>query len=179
MGNYYGPPTWGQLAIRSGEGNGIPLQYSCLEAPMDRGAWWAALCGVAQSWTQLKQLSSSSSNKDGVFDRQSTQIPAMAPQPSPPIGATPTHLEPHSTTELFGLAICRGVDPNLSGAGLPQQPKPSSEPIRSLSLSLPPDMPVPCGQGSHLPMPTLHVDCQKSYPTRGASPAAPPSPGPC
>ena len=30
------------------EGNGIPLQYSCLENPMDRGAWWAAVCGVAQ-----------------------------------------------------------------------------------------------------------------------------------
>ena len=44
-----------------GEGNGNPLQYSCLENPMDRGAWWAAVYGVAQSWTQLKQLSSSSS----------------------------------------------------------------------------------------------------------------------
>ena len=34
-----------------GEGNGIPLQCSCLENPRDRGAWWAAVCGVAQSWT--------------------------------------------------------------------------------------------------------------------------------
>ena len=34
-----------------GEGNGNPLQYSCLENPMDRGAWWAAVYGVAQSWT--------------------------------------------------------------------------------------------------------------------------------
>ena len=33
------------------EGNGNPLQYSCLENPMDRGAWWAAVCGVAQSQT--------------------------------------------------------------------------------------------------------------------------------
>ena len=32
-----------------GEGNGNPLQYSCLENPRDRGAWWAAICGVAQS----------------------------------------------------------------------------------------------------------------------------------
>ena len=45
----------------TGEGNGTPLQYSCLENPMDRGAWWAAIYGVTQSWTQLKQLSSSSS----------------------------------------------------------------------------------------------------------------------
>ena len=46
----------------SGEGNGNPLQCSCLENPTDRGAWWAAVYGVAQSWTQLKQLSSSSSS---------------------------------------------------------------------------------------------------------------------
>ena len=40
------------------EGNGNPLQYSCLENPRDRGPWWAAIYGVAQSWTRLKQLSS-------------------------------------------------------------------------------------------------------------------------
>ena len=45
----------------SEEGNGNPLQCSCLENPGDGGAWWAAVYGVAQSWTQLKQLSSSSS----------------------------------------------------------------------------------------------------------------------
>ena len=43
-----------------GEGNGNPLQCSCLENPRDRGAWWAAVYGVAQSQTRLKQLSSSS-----------------------------------------------------------------------------------------------------------------------
>ena len=43
----------------NGEGNGNPFQCSCLENPMDRGAWWAAVYGVAQSWTQLKLLSSS------------------------------------------------------------------------------------------------------------------------
>ena len=44
-----------------GEGNGNPLQCSCLENPRDGGAWWAAVYGVAQSWTRMKQLSSSSS----------------------------------------------------------------------------------------------------------------------
>ena len=44
----------------SGEGNGNPLQYSCLENPMDRGAWWAAVYGVTRSRTRLKRLSSSS-----------------------------------------------------------------------------------------------------------------------
>ena len=43
-----------------GEGNGNPLQYSCLENPVGRGAWWAAVYGVTQSRTQLKRLSSSS-----------------------------------------------------------------------------------------------------------------------
>ena len=41
-----------------GEGNANPLQCSCLENPRDGGAWWAAIYGVAQSWTQLKWLSS-------------------------------------------------------------------------------------------------------------------------
>ena len=43
-----------------GEGDGNPLQCSCLENPRDGGAWWAAVYGVAQSQTRLKQLSSSS-----------------------------------------------------------------------------------------------------------------------
>ena len=43
----------------TGEGNGSPLQRSCLENPRDGGAWWAAVHGVTQSWTQQKRLSSS------------------------------------------------------------------------------------------------------------------------
>ena len=46
----------------TGEGNGNPLQCSCLENPRDRGAWWAAVYGVTQSQTWLKRLSSSSSS---------------------------------------------------------------------------------------------------------------------
>ena len=45
-----------------GEGNGNPLQCSCLENPRDGRAWWASIYGVAQSRTRLKQLSSSSSS---------------------------------------------------------------------------------------------------------------------
>ena len=41
------------LSIKVGEGNGTPLQYSCLENPVDRGAWWAAVHGVAKSRTRL------------------------------------------------------------------------------------------------------------------------------
>ena len=49
-----------------GEGNGNPLQSSCLENPRDRGPWWAAVYGFAQSRTRLKRLSSSSSSLDAV-----------------------------------------------------------------------------------------------------------------
>ena len=52
-----------------GEGNGNPLQCSRLENPRNRGAWWAAVYGVAQSRTRLKQLSSSSSSSRGVLPR--------------------------------------------------------------------------------------------------------------
>ena len=52
-----------EVAVNIGEGNGNPLQCSCLENPRDGGAWWAAVYGVAQSRTRLKWLSSSSSSK--------------------------------------------------------------------------------------------------------------------
>ena len=51
------------LELSIGEGNGNPLQCSCLENPRDGGAWWAAVYGVAQSRTRLRQLSSSSSRE--------------------------------------------------------------------------------------------------------------------
>ena len=51
----------------TGEGNGKPLQCPCLENPRDRGAWWAAVYGVAQSWTRPKWLSSSSRSSCGIW----------------------------------------------------------------------------------------------------------------
>ena len=53
------PAMW-ETQVWFGEGNGTPLQCSCLENPRDGGAWWAAIYGVAQSRTRLKRLSSSS-----------------------------------------------------------------------------------------------------------------------
>ena len=49
---------WGLIPCRRecGEGNGTPFQYSCLEYPMDRGAWWAAVPGVAKSRTRLSDF---------------------------------------------------------------------------------------------------------------------------
>ena len=54
---------WATSLSCIGEGNGNPLQCSCLENPRDWGAWWATICGVAQSQTRLKRLSSSSSSR--------------------------------------------------------------------------------------------------------------------
>ena len=45
-----------EVDVFLGEGNGTPLQYSCLQSPMDRGAWWAAVHGVAKSWKQLSDF---------------------------------------------------------------------------------------------------------------------------
>ena len=42
--------------FRGSKGNGTPLQYYCLENPMDRGAWWAAVHGIAKNWTRLSDF---------------------------------------------------------------------------------------------------------------------------
>ena len=64
-GGKKGRNTWERLCIQgklhdsrliTGEGNGTPLQYSCLENPMDGGAWWAAVHGVTRSWTWLSDF---------------------------------------------------------------------------------------------------------------------------
>ena len=77
MGSWRVWHNWATSLSRIGEGNGNPLQCSCLENPRDRGAWWAAVYGVAQSGTRLKWLSSSSSmfkgNNQGHPDFCSTQ----------------------------------------------------------------------------------------------------------
>ena len=61
MGSLRVGHNWATSLSRVGEGNGNPLQCSCLENPRDRGALWAAVYGVAQSRTRLKRLNSSSS----------------------------------------------------------------------------------------------------------------------
>ena len=62
-----------------GEGNGNPLQYSCLENPMEGGPWWAAVHGVAQSQRWLKRLSSSSSSSSssGIVGSYDSFIPSF------------------------------------------------------------------------------------------------------
>ena len=69
MGSLRVGHDWGTSLSLScfGEGNGNPLQCSCLENPRDGGAWWAAVYGVAQSRTQLKWLSRSSSSSSLLY----------------------------------------------------------------------------------------------------------------
>ena len=62
-----------QISHHIGEGNGNPLQCSCWENPGDGGAWWAAVCGVAQNRTRLKRLSSSSSSIIILFENNSSK----------------------------------------------------------------------------------------------------------
>ena len=65
-----------QIQLKAlGEGNGTPLQYSCLENPMEGGAWWATVHGVGKSWTGLSDctfffLSADSTEADSQWDRR-------------------------------------------------------------------------------------------------------------
>ena len=67
-----------------GEGNGNPLQCSCLENPRDGGAWWAAVYGVAQSRTRLKRLSSSSSRPPYHLSKPLHFLTVSVSSPLPP-----------------------------------------------------------------------------------------------
>ena len=75
-----------------GEGDGNPLQYSCLENPRDGGAWWAALYGVAQSQARLRRLSSSRSIEDVLTESlrkvQEKRFLLHTPQEGRPIKET-------------------------------------------------------------------------------------------
>ena len=62
----------------TGAGNGNPFQYFCLENPRDRGAWWAAVYGVARGWTQLKRLSSSSRQREDLAKNQTQDLIVQA-----------------------------------------------------------------------------------------------------
>ena len=90
--------------LSSGEGNGNPLQYSCLENPMDGGAWWATISGVAQSRTRLKRPSSSSSSSINIGRRRQWHpTPVLLPGKSHGwrslVGCSPWGCEESDTTE--------------------------------------------------------------------------------
>ena len=94
-----------------GEGNGNPLQWSCLENPRDRGAWWAAVCGVAQSWTRLKRLSSSSSDVAVVKGAQ--LCPTLFNPMDSPWNSPGQNTRVGSRTLLQGIFPTQGSNPGL------------------------------------------------------------------
>jgi len=101
-----------------GEGNGNPLQCSCLENPRDGEAWWAAVYGVTQSRTRLKRLSSSSSSsmEPGCCNSWSLCIWSLCPATR----EATTMTSPHTTTksrpcslqqEKADVLMCSKEDP--------------------------------------------------------------------
>ena len=86
----------------TGEGNGNPLQCSCLENPRDGRAWWAAVNGVAQSQKRLKRLSSSSSNLPIVSDNTHPQLTFLFLFFMSPSISLPPALETHLKLLLDG-----------------------------------------------------------------------------
>ena len=84
--------------------NGTPLQCSCLENPRDGRAWWAAVYGVAQSWTRLRRLSSSSSSDI----RESESRVSDSLQPHGLYG--PWH-SPGQNTAVGSLSLLQGIFP--------------------------------------------------------------------
>ena len=90
---------WATSLSCIGEGNGNPLQCSCLENPRDGGTWWTAVSGVTQSPTRLKRLSSSSSSRG---QRNGNEFNVRWLKPS-------THnfsLGGHSYFHLAGILVC-------------------------------------------------------------------------
>ena len=93
MGSHRVGHDWSDLAAAAvhvfGEGNGNPLQCSCLENPRDGGAWWAAVYGVAQSRTRLKQLSSAYTVYPGGSDGKASACNVGDPGSIPRLGRSP------------------------------------------------------------------------------------------
>ena len=91
-----------------GEGNGTPLQYSCLENPTDGGSWWAAVCGVPTGWTRLSDFTFTSHFHALEKERETHssvlawRIPGTGePGGLPPLGS---HRVGHDSSDLAGAA---------------------------------------------------------------------------
>ena len=106
MGSLRVGHDWATSLSCTGEGNGNPLQCSCLENPRDGGTWWTAVCGVAQSRTRLKRLSSSSSS-----------LPTVILEPKKIKSVTASNFSPSICFEMMGPDLSfLNVESILSGA---------------------------------------------------------------
>ena len=86
-----------------GEGNGNPLQCSCLENPGDGRAWWAAIYGVAQSQTRLKRFGSSRVQKAKVFEPRKMGVASGDPFASTCLSMYKKNVKPQSISLLLSL----------------------------------------------------------------------------
>ena len=113
-------------SVCTGEGNGTPLQHSCLENPMDGGAWWAAVHGVARSWTRLSDftftfhfhaLEKEMATHSSIL---AWRIPGMGePGGLPSMGS---HRVGHDSSDLAAAAavcVCQSPFPSLSHSTFP------------------------------------------------------------
>ena len=107
MGSWRVGHDWVTSLSCIGEGNGNPLQYSCLENPRDGRAWWAAVYGVAQSWIQLKRLSGSSIHTHTYIN---VHVPVWPLSPFlPPFLLSPFPPSIHLSSWIFGISITQSL----------------------------------------------------------------------
>ena len=123
------------LGRSPGEGNGNPLQYSCLENPMDGGAWWATVHGVAKSRTQLSDFTSGWAEacrlQPTAQKRDREELPHARGQRLWPRGATPVQ----GAGGCVGTGGLRGATPRSRSGGPAMRRYPSSK-VRSGSCAL-------------------------------------------
>ena len=98
------------LSWRNGEGNGTPLQYSCLENPMDGGAWWAPVHGVAKSQTQLSNFTFTFSFHGGFIPNFLKESPYCLPQWLDQFTFLPTVQEHYLFSTPSPAFVCRLSD---------------------------------------------------------------------
>ena len=136
---------WKPLPSKAGEGNGNPLQYSCLENPVDRGAWWIAAHRVTQSRIWLKRLSMHALEKE--MATHSSVLPWRIPGTEEP-GGLPS-MESQSRTRLKQLSSSSPPRPRHFRLNIHQLPAQSGESAPSFCNARPPQplSPVCCSRG--------------------------------
>ena len=100
------------LEVSEGEGNGNPLQYSCQENPVDRGAWWAAVHRITQSQTRLKRLSMHACIGEGNGNPlQCSRLENQATGTGEPGGlpSMGSHSVGHDWSDLAAAAVTNGL----------------------------------------------------------------------